>query len=69
MRPAERSTLRRRRAAGRPMGRVPTRAASRGARDRWLLVGLGLLFGLLLLTWFDVGSGPSAAAPSLHAAR
>lgn len=31
----------------------------RAARDRWLLVGLGLIFGLLTWAWWDIDVGAS----------
>jgi hypothetical protein len=69
MRPAERSSpssRRRRCARQRPSRR---RLPQRGPRDRWLLVGLGLLLGGLTLLSFGGADAPASPPPSLHATR
>lgn len=66
MRPADRSPSRRR--AARPC-LTRRRLPRRGPRDRWLLVGLGLLLGLLTLLGVGGAGTPSAPPLTLHAHR
>lgn len=50
----------RRRRRARPLCAI---RPARPRRERGLLVGLGLLFGLLTLVWFDAATAPPPAAP------